>query len=169
MRKEQQHTCHLQCIMGNSLCHIIKLGKYSHDLCVHQNDLMKNYVNHMMGGCLNYSVDQLQAHIGTAGIYRNILGLIVIGWAFFFKVGRLGCTQYAGLTDILLGIWQGLLTKTKTKTKKPLFYRDNISNNLLILNTIQTKNIECHTIIYKTAKDDTNWIKSRMLMVKMRF
>ncbi len=40
--------------------------------------------------------------------------------------------------------------KTKTKTKKPLFYLDNIFNNLLILNTVQTNNIEWHTIIYKT-------------------
>ncbi len=28
---------------------------------------------------------------------------------------------------------------TKTKTKKPLFYLDNIFNNLLIFNTVQTK------------------------------
>ncbi len=26
----------------------------------------------------------------------------------------------------------------KTKTKKPLFYLDNIFNNLLIINTVQT-------------------------------
>ncbi len=41
----------------------------------------------------------------------------------------------------------------KTKTKKPLFYLDNIFNNLLIFNTVQTKNnnnIEWHTIINKT-------------------
>ncbi len=31
------------------------------------------------------------------------------------------------------------INTTKTKTKKPLFYLDNIFNNLLIFNTVQTK------------------------------
>ncbi len=35
-----------------------------------------------------------------------------------------------------------LLPTPKTKTKKPLFYLDNIFNNLLIFNTVQTNNIE---------------------------
>ncbi len=35
-----------------------------------------------------------------------------------------------------------IMAKTKTKNKKPLFYLDNIFNNLLIFNTVQANNIE---------------------------
>ncbi len=60
-------------------------------------------------------------------------------------------------------------TKTKSKTKKPLFYLDNIFKKLadfqygpdkqhrMTLNNIQN-----------TVKNYKNWIKSRKLMVKMR-
>ncbi len=48
--------------------------------------------------------------------------------------------------------------KTKTKTKKPLFYLDNIFNNLLIFNTVQTKNTQNDTQYYtkQTVKNGKN-------------
>ncbi len=41
------------------------------------------------------------------------------------------------VTRIEWTVW--LVTKTKTTTKKPLFYLDNKFNNLLIFNTVETK------------------------------
>ncbi len=50
------------------------------------------------------------------------------------------------------GGWEGVCMpsfKTKTKTKKPLFYLDNIFNNLLIFNTVQ----KCMPSFSKKAED----------------
>ncbi len=48
---------------------------------------------------------------------------------------------------LLFNLHTNCNTYIKTKTKKPLFYLDNIFNNLLIFNTVQTNNIEWHNNI----------------------
>ncbi len=48
-----------------------------------------------------------------------------------------------------------VLSKTKTKTKKPLFYLDNIFNNLLIFNTVLTKVLSDFIVLASILHDLT--------------
>ncbi len=43
--------------------------------------------------------------------------------------------------------------KTKTKTKKPLFYLDNIFNNFLIFNMAQTKKTKKHRMTHNNIQN----------------
>ncbi len=52
---------------------------------------------------------------------------------------NLCCFVLLGLIFPVPGLLSVVCKMIKTKTKKPLFYLDNIFNNLLIFNTVQTK------------------------------
>ncbi len=54
--------------------------------------------------------------------YINILYIHLLRYPYDVSCSNMNCHVF----------------KTKTKIKKPLFYLDNIFNNLLIFNTVQT-------------------------------
>ncbi len=66
--------------------------------------------------------------------------------------------QVAAIKYVLLGT----KTKTKTKTMKPLFYLDNIFNNFLIFNMVQTKKKKKKKKKKKPQKTKKNQQQHRM-------